>query len=81
MTVWRYRTKDIRPGDTVLYKPSWQPMTDWFIDNQLLATGTVTGAEQHINRMTVIVDWGEWPVPSVVDVNDVEVLTQGPDPA
>lgn len=75
MPSWRYRTKDIRPGDTVLYKPD-VPMTDWFIDHHLLATGTVTAAEQHINRMTVTVDWGGWEVPRVVDVNDVDLLSR-----
>lgn len=81
MTAWRYRTKDIRPGDIVRYDPSWQPMTDWFIENQMLATGSVIDTEQHINRMTVAVDWNMPAVPRVVDVNDVEVLTRGPAPA
>ena len=74
MVSWRYRTKDIKAGDIVQYRPRCQPMTDEFIETQMLATGTVTGTEQYINRMTVIVDWGAWPVPQEVDVNDVEVL-------
>ena len=74
MASWRYRTKDIKPGDIVLYNPSWQPITDDYVDNQLLATGPVIETEQLINRMNVTVNWNMPAVPRVVDVNDVEVL-------
>lgn len=76
MTSYRYRVKDIRHGDIVLYKPIAQPITDEFIETQMLATGTVAGVEQFINRMTVTVDWNMPAVPREVDVNDVEVLRQ-----
>lgn len=76
MASWRHRTKDIRPGDIVLYSPSWQPITDQFIETQMLATGPVIDTEQHINRMLVAVDWNMPAVPRVVDVNDIELLTR-----
>ena len=70
MTVWYYRTKDIRPGDIVLYLPPG-PMDKV---GDLIGTGTVLETEQRINCMRLTVDWGTPDVPRVVDVNDVEVL-------
>lgn len=74
MSSSRFRVKDIKAGDMVLYKPIGQPMTGEFIETQMLATGTVVGIEARISSMSLTVDWNMPAVPRVVDVNDVELV-------
>ena len=80
MTIWRYRVKDIKPGDTVQYRPLGMARTEQNA-HLFVAFGSVVDTEEFHTRMTVAVDWDTPGVPPIVDVNDVEVLTARTAPA
>ncbi|MDG3006428.1 hypothetical protein [Paludisphaera mucosa] len=73
MTSFRYRVKDIKPGDLVQYRPLGMARTE---QNAALfvALGTVADTELLTSSMAVTVDWDTPSIPQVIDVNDVEVL-------
>ena len=74
MTSFRYRVKDIKPGDLVQYRPLGMARNEQNA-HLFVAFGTVIATEKSPTSMTLIVDWDTPGIERVVDVNDVEVLT------
>ena len=76
MTSFRYRVKDIKPGDLVQYRPLGMARTEQNA-HLFVAFGTVLDTEEFHTRMAVTVDWDTPGIERIVDVNDVEVLARG----
>ena len=76
MTSFRYRVKDIKPGDLVQYRPLGMARNEQNA-HLFVAFGSVVDTEEFHTRMTVTVEWDTPSIPQVVDVNDIEVLARG----
>ena len=76
MTSWRYRVKDIKPGDTVQYRPLGMARNEQNA-HLFVAFGTVIDTELLTSSMAVTVNWDTPGIERIVDVNDVEVLARG----